>query len=149
MPDVRSGDRLTVEELLRLLHPRPAARKRIPGQAKAQRENMERIIRALCAATHLPQPLTEHRFHPRRLWKMDYAWPAQRLFLEVEGGVWINGAHTRASGFVRNLEKYNTAAAMGWRLIRCQPRDLIGKRGQPPAVLALLLECLSDATPKT
>jgi hypothetical protein len=75
---------------------------------------------------------------------MDYAWPDRKLFLEVEGGIWSNGRHTRGSGYVRDLEKYNTAAAMGWRLIRCQPRDLRGRRGRAPAVLLLLMECLND-----
>ena len=46
------------------------------------------------------------------------------IALEVEGGVWIGGRHTSGAGFVKDMEKYNEAAAMGWRIIRCQPKQL-------------------------
>ena len=69
-------------------------------------------------------PLTEHRFHPIRKWRFDYAWPEHRIALEVEGGVWVGGRHTSGAGFVKDMEKYNEAACLGWRIIRCQPREL-------------------------
>lgn len=69
-------------------------------------------------------PLTEHRFHVTRRWRFDYAWPDYQVALEVEGGVWVGGRHTSGAGFVKDMEKYNEAACMGWRIIRCQPRQL-------------------------
>ena len=69
-------------------------------------------------------PLTEHRFHPTRKWRFDYAWEDHRVALEVEGGVWVGGRHTSGAGFVKDMEKYNEAACLGWRIIRCQPREL-------------------------
>ena len=69
-------------------------------------------------------PLTEHRFHPTRKWRFDYAWEDHRVALEVEGGVWVGGRHTSGAGFVKDVEKYNEAACLGWRIIRCQPREL-------------------------
>lgn len=69
-------------------------------------------------------PLTEHKFHVTRRWRFDYAWPEHQLALEVEGGVWVGGRHTSGAGFVKDMEKYNEAACMGWRIIRCQPRQL-------------------------
>ena len=69
-------------------------------------------------------PLTEHRFHPTRKWRFDYAWEDHRIALEVEGGVWVGGRHTSGAGFVKDMEKYNEAACLGWRIIRCQPREL-------------------------
>lgn len=69
-------------------------------------------------------PLTEHRFHDTRRWRFDYAWPEHQVALEVEGGVWVGGRHTSGAGFVKDMEKYNEAACMGWRIIRCQPRQL-------------------------
>lgn len=69
-------------------------------------------------------PLSEHRFHVTRRWRFDYAWPEHQLALEVEGGVWVGGRHTSGAGFVKDMEKYNEAACMGWRIIRCQPRQL-------------------------
>jgi hypothetical protein len=43
--------------------------------------------------------------------------------IEIEGAVWTNGRHTRGSGFVKDMEKYNTATAMGFKLIRIQTGD--------------------------
>lgn len=83
------------------------------------------VIRAYFSQMGLPEPTTEHRFHPKRKWRFDYAWPDVRLALEVEGGVWTGGRHTRGSGFLGDMEKYNAAAAMGWRVLRCTPNTLL------------------------
>lgn len=67
----------------------------------------------------------EHKFHPDRKWRMDYAFLEQKIFIEVEGGVHTGGRHTRGKGFMNDMEKYNAAAAMGWKLIRRVPGNLI------------------------
>ncbi|EXB86832.1 hypothetical protein J538_1160 [Acinetobacter sp. 272263] len=38
--------------------------------------------------------------------------------VEVEGGVYSNGRHTRGEGYSSDCEKYSTAAVMGWIVIR-------------------------------
>lgn len=73
----------------------------------------------------LPEPTPEYKFHPDRKWRMDFAWPRHMIALEVEGGVWTNGRHTRGSGFVRDMEKYNAAALLGWRVFKCTPDTLL------------------------
>lgn len=79
---------------------------------------------AQCRALHLPEPVAEFRFAPPRRWRLDFAWPAQRLALEVEGGVFIRGRHSRGAGMVTDMEKYNTLAVMGWRLVRVVPKQI-------------------------
>jgi hypothetical protein len=69
-------------------------------------------------ALGLPQPETEYRFHNTRKWRFDLAWPAQKIACEVEGGTWINGRHSRGSGFMADCEKYNEAALYGWAVLR-------------------------------
>lgn len=64
----------------------------------------------------------EYRFAPLRKWRFDFCWPDGKIALEVEGGIWVNGGHNRGSGFMKNIEKYNEAAIMGWRLIRVTPQ---------------------------
>lgn len=81
-------------------------------------------FRLLCEREGLPAPQAEYRFHPIRRWRFDYAWPDYKMALEVEGGVWIRGRHNRASGFLKDMEKYNAAAVLGWRILRCVPDDL-------------------------
>jgi hypothetical protein len=75
------------------------------------------------AAEGIPGCVAEYRFHNERRWRFDYAWPAIMLAMEVEGGVWTRGRHTRSGGFLADMEKYNSAAALGWRIIRCVPGD--------------------------
>lgn len=66
----------------------------------------------------------EYKFHPHRKWMFDFAWPEYKVALEVEGGVFIQGRHTRGAGFMKDMEKYNAAALLGWRLIRITPSML-------------------------
>jgi hypothetical protein len=82
------------------------------------------IFSAILAQSGLPEPTPEYRFDPERRWRFDYGWPAQKVALEVEGGVWTNGRHVRGAGFLRDLEKYNRATVLGWRVLRVTPADL-------------------------
>ena len=79
---------------------------------------------SIFAACGLPKPVTELRFAPPRRWRFDYAWPDKKIALEVEGGVWSGGRHTRGAGFLKDIEKYNEAACLGWRVVRCTPKEL-------------------------
>ena len=82
-------------------------------------------------ALGLPAPEREHRVVADRRWRFDFAWPAERLALEIEGGVWIRGRHTRPSGYLKDVEKYNRAALEGWRILRATPQDVrSGKAAQ-------------------
>ena len=72
----------------------------------------------------------QYRFHdgsfqPKmRQWKFDFAAPEWKLAIEIEGAIWVKGRHTRGSGFIRDCVKYNTAALMGWCVIRI-PTDWV------------------------
>lgn len=70
------------------------------------------------AAVGIPAPVQEHRFHEARRWRFDLAWPDLMIAVEVDGGVWSGGRHTRGAGFVADCEKVNEATAMGWRVFR-------------------------------
>lgn len=67
----------------------------------------------------------EYKFHPTRKWRFDYAFPEHKIAIEVEGGVWTSGRHTRPQGFLGDMEKYNTATLMGWRVFRTTPNELV------------------------
>jgi very-short-patch-repair endonuclease len=73
----------------------------------------------------LPAAVTEHRFHVERKWRFDFAWPDLKVAVEVEGGIWTGGRHTRGAGFLKDMEKYNHAAAAGWCILRCTPTTLM------------------------
>jgi very-short-patch-repair endonuclease len=84
-------------------------------------------------AHKLPEPVREFRFAPDRKWRFDMAWPVRMLAVEVEGAVWTGGRHTRGSGYVKDLEKYNRAAILGWRVLRFSTEQV--KRGEAVAAL--------------
>ena len=78
----------------------------------------------MCRAAGLPEPVPEYQFHPRRKWRLDFAWPIHRIGIEVEGGIWSSGRHTRGSGYLADMAKYNAATMLGWKLLRYAPDQL-------------------------
>ena len=86
---------------------------------------MSTVFLALLRREGLPVPDTEYRFHPTRRFRLDFAWPDYRLGLEVDGGVWTGGKHGRGTGIVKDQEKTNEAAALGWRILRVTPANLV------------------------
>ena len=71
----------------------------------------------------LPEPLLEYQFAKEigRKWRADFAWPDSFVMAEAEGGVWTQGRHVRGQGFIDDCEKYNTAALLGWVVLRFPP----------------------------
>jgi very-short-patch-repair endonuclease len=82
-------------------------------------------INALCKVYRVPHPVPEFVFAKPRKWRFDFAFPEQKIALEVEGGIFTGGAHTRGKHFLSDIEKYNRATILGWRVLRCTPQTLI------------------------
>ncbi len=82
------------------------------------KSELEATLDLYIRANKLPEPARELRFHPKRKWSFDFAWPVNRLAVEVEGGVWQGGRHTTGAGFSEDCVKYNEAALLGWTVIR-------------------------------
>ncbi len=60
----------------------------------------------------------EYKFHPKRKWRADFHIVDKKILVEVEGGVWSNGRHTRGKGYIGDMEKYNAAVVMGYQVLR-------------------------------
>lgn len=100
------------------------------GSAKKSRQRAKLpkitdIFTVICKTDLKVECVKEYKFHPKRRWRFDYAIPNHKIALEVEGGVWTGGRHIRAQGFLGDMEKYNTATLMGWRVFRTTPDDLL------------------------
>lgn len=65
----------------------------------------------------------EFRFHSERRWRFDCAVPRRKLAFEYEGAVFTAGRHSRGAGIVKDAEKYNEAALLGWTVIRLTSKD--------------------------
>lgn len=81
-------------------------------------------IEALCRADKLPLPVFELRFAPPRRWRLDVAWEAEKVALDIQGGIYVAGRHTRGAALEKEHEKLNRAAALGWRVLFTAPRKL-------------------------
>lgn len=79
---------------------------------------LEATLLYMVRSEGLPEPNLEYRFMRERRWRFDMAWVPERLAVEVEGGVWSRGRHTRGKGFIADAEKYNEATLAGWRVLR-------------------------------
>lgn len=97
---------------------------------------LNRLLRA-----GLPVPETEYQFSRdivgnskgvrERLkaaglkdWRFDYAYPERKIAIEYEGGVYVQGGHTRGSKYTDDCQKYNKATLMGWRVFRITIKHL-------------------------
>lgn len=85
---------------------------------QAKEAQLTEILAADLFVAGLPAPIREFRFaHPRR-WRADLAYVDLRILIEIEGGTFIQGRHTRPLGYENDCEKYNKAALDGWLVLR-------------------------------
>ena len=69
-----------------------------------------------------PRPEREYRFDPNRQWRFDFAWPGAMTAVEVDGVAptdLFKSRHQSETGFCKDCEKLNHAAAAGWTVFRC------------------------------
>ena len=97
----------------------------------------------------------EYKFHPERDWKFDYlAWRSSGIdaevripeagsplrlrgpcaAIEIEGGIFENGRrgsgpgvgrHLRGLGYLADMQKYREAAALGFKVFRFSPQEVL------------------------
>ncbi|MNP27590.1 hypothetical protein D3C76_1205100 [compost metagenome] len=73
-----------------------------------------------------------------RDWRFDWAMPDHRIAVEIEGGGWTGGRHTRGKGFADDLLKYDAAMRLGWSVYRCDPAMVTS--GQAIQTILLLIK---------
>ena len=77
----------------------------------------------------------EFQFCPDRRWRADFR--VGRVLVEVEGGIWSGGRHTRGTGFENDCEKYNWAALNGWLVLRYSTRQVMAGQAAKGIVEAM------------
>lgn len=72
----------------------------------------------------------EFRFHPKRRWRADFRvatlgsmrWS---FIVEIVGGVWLpKGGHSRGKAQIDDMEKFNHAALLGYRVLQFTPEQV-------------------------
>lgn len=113
------------------------AEKDILNRMNAQKETGSvRLVLDFWASEGVPRPVVEFLFHPTRNWRFDFAWPRIQfegrfgresggVYLEVQGGIFVQGRHTRGAALLKEWEKLNEATILGWRPLFCQPKELL------------------------
>lgn len=124
---------IELERLIKPKHPKASVAQKGKSRGKVNTQVVKLRSDTQLQLIGLPAYVTEHRFHPRRRWRLDYAWPQQLIALEVHGGVRSGGRHTRGTGFTNDREKMNEAVALGWTVIEATAEQI--RNGQARAWL--------------
>ena len=75
----------------------------------------------------------EYRFASPRRWRADFCitsqyaqceCPQHKWLVEIDGGGYIAGRHSRGRGMELDAEKQSAAAILGYRVIRCVPAQV-------------------------
>ncbi|MCC6271105.1 MAG: hypothetical protein IT190_07495, partial [Microbacteriaceae bacterium] len=47
-----------------------------------------------------------------------------KLIVEIDGGLFVQGRHSRGAGQLKDMEKLNAAALLGYRVLRYAPSQI-------------------------
>lgn len=85
--------------------------------------NAEAVFGMQWLADGLPKFEREYRFDEVRRFRLDFALPAMKLGVEVDGGIFRphGGAHSGPVAILRDMEKHNLLTLMGWSCFRFTP----------------------------
>jgi hypothetical protein len=100
---------VTVRELLPLAGP----------EAESPMESEARLVMIDCG---LPIPVLQHEIVDRngRTWRVDFAWPEQRVAAEYDGVDW----HSGPEAFFRDRRRYAALQDVGWVIVSIVAEDV-------------------------
>jgi hypothetical protein len=132
-----SRDLFSMEELAKLGHQprwltRGAGGRVVPGRRPAKPDyegDLAFLLRTqerppIC----MPQAARQYRWalELQRNFCADFAYPVQRVLVEVQGGIWRpgGGAHSGGAAIERDIEKAQYAARLGWAWVPVTQKDI-------------------------
>lgn len=137
-------EHMTLEEYLAELEKKPTTAVSV-GRKKSSSKGKDwsAILLNQLLVAGLPEPEKEYMFHPKRRWRLDWAWVPVGLAVEVDGGIHgrpvkchrckqevkrrlkdgrmvtvrEGGRHNTGKGFEADREKWAEAVIHGWHVI--------------------------------
>lgn len=99
----------------------------------------EDVFASQCRSYQLPpfeQQLMFAKAELGRQWRFDFAWRDYWLAVEIEGlvprkigrEIVAGGRHGSIAGIKGDMQKYNTAALLGWTVLRFEQNDVKPRR---------------------
>lgn len=95
----------------------------VPKGVKIVKVSVEKNTIELFLKMFLQQGLiesyqTELMFAKPRRFRFDWAIPSLKIAIEYEGIMSDKSRHTTISGYSNDIDKYNLAVSLGWRVLR-------------------------------
>jgi hypothetical protein len=117
----------------------------MPATLKVTRSKLEDDFAQQVKLAQLPEPERDFKFHPKRKWRLDFAWPhlpfvgarTKWIAVEIQGGIYRQGHHSRGRGQEDDYEKWAEAVKMGWIVLAFGPKQI--KSGYALGVIEELL----------
>lgn len=94
------------------------------AKRRAAAERLEKKFRTMWDVCNMEMPFLEmllcreHRPWTETKHRIDFAHLRTKVAIEIEGGIWTEGRHTRGEGFEADCLKYNRLTMEGWAVIR-------------------------------
>lgn len=104
-----------------------AAQQLKQAEGKAARERLELELALVIRAHKLDAGMVRQWVPFESIgYAFDFAWPDADvpLLVEVQGGIWSGGAHTRPEGVLRDMDKANRANLRGWCVLQVSAADI-------------------------
>jgi hypothetical protein len=103
-----------------------------PKKRPKQSDAADRAFLFQCQALKLPPVFAQWRFqnsqHPSnayRKWRCDFVFDdPYRLMIEIDGGIFIRGAHSHPLDIIRNMTKGNDAVLLGYAVLHFTPAEV-------------------------
>ncbi len=92
------------------------------------------------------EPERDYHFALPRKWELDFAWPASKVAVEIQGGLFKGHGHQRALAYTRDCQKNNAAVVRGWKLLHYTTLDLKQRPVQVVEEVAALIEAVIKET---
>jgi hypothetical protein len=116
----------------------------IPLARPGAESPMESEARLVMLDGGLPEPVLQYEIVDRdgRLWRVDFAWPEQRVIVEYDGFDW----HSSRQHLLRDRQKRAALQELNWRVLSIVSDDV---RRQPAAMLRRIDSQLSRSAPSS